>query len=466
MSTLSTQRSRKYPHDQTLPKQDGIRLPYDVISLVADVLAEEDGLLETLAALNVTSRAVHLATLPILYRRLEIREDDNFRYVVGFELPKGWAYTKYLIVWDAPLAALKMLDRCVRIHNRQPLGRIDITTIFPRLVCMCVSGIQHKTIPREITNRLEVFRPMSLDVIHHLYDAEGDIQDTNDPCYHKYQCVYTFLPDLDEILIRKGARLLASNVKECSHAIDSWTRGRYGEPPGALRIRIEDERLDPGMETTMRIVLDLLTYSTRPARRPRLLEKSRKRGLVLTCYPPIFEAFNRSYGDNEPMLFVLHVILLGEEGSISSSDIFRYLSALAAIYARHWTHVDPEEWSWPFVWVHADIELPERYTAVEGAQRGALAGHLEVGQMSERHLAPVDGRNMTNGFHSHVLEGWTYGPGELLEDGDFVGPIGNYACVEASSVAVSDLVEFQEHDDDTDDDFAEDDEKYDDIFGF
>lgn len=49
----------------------------------------------TLAALNLSSPAVHEATLPILYRKLQFKEKEEFEYVAGYDVPKCLRYTRY-----------------------------------------------------------------------------------------------------------------------------------------------------------------------------------------------------------------------------------------------------------------------------------------------------------------------------------------------------------------------------------
>lgn len=105
--------------------------------------------------------------------------------------------TRYLSVHKTSLAILKRIDRFVRLHNRQPVGDLDVTTIFPQLVCMRVIECQRQTIPRKFTYWLDIFRPMSFNDIHHLFGAESRIASFQDPCYPKYLCIYQAITNLE-----------------------------------------------------------------------------------------------------------------------------------------------------------------------------------------------------------------------------------------------------------------------------
>lgn len=50
----------------------------------------------TLAALNVTSGTTHEVTLAPLYRKLQLREKDDFSYITGYNIPQGWKYVQYV----------------------------------------------------------------------------------------------------------------------------------------------------------------------------------------------------------------------------------------------------------------------------------------------------------------------------------------------------------------------------------
>jgi hypothetical protein len=77
----------------TLILKDGPTLPYDVICVVGEILAEDESL-KTLAHLNVVSRTVHEETLRMLYCRMKLVSEGDFRWFVGKERPKGWQHTR------------------------------------------------------------------------------------------------------------------------------------------------------------------------------------------------------------------------------------------------------------------------------------------------------------------------------------------------------------------------------------
>jgi hypothetical protein len=76
-------------------------LPYELIEHVAQLLQDEIDVkgtaftLQTLAALNRVSKAVHEVTLPHLYRRTLYGSDYSIRErVLPKAMPKGWQYVK------------------------------------------------------------------------------------------------------------------------------------------------------------------------------------------------------------------------------------------------------------------------------------------------------------------------------------------------------------------------------------
>lgn len=64
--------------------------------LIGEMLAE-DGMQQTLATLNVVSRVTHEGTLPSLYRKLELKERNDFAYITGYDVPTGWKRTRYVV---------------------------------------------------------------------------------------------------------------------------------------------------------------------------------------------------------------------------------------------------------------------------------------------------------------------------------------------------------------------------------
>jgi hypothetical protein len=73
-----------------------------------------------------------------------------------------------------------------------------------------------------LISRIEVFRPLSLDDIHHLYDVDCRISSAQDPCYEKYVCAFNILDNLDELEFREGGYLVASTFQNCRHFEASW----------------------------------------------------------------------------------------------------------------------------------------------------------------------------------------------------------------------------------------------------
>lgn len=162
----------------------------------------------------------------------------------------------------------------------------------------------------------------------------------------------------------------------------------------------------------------------------------------------------------QPLLLVMRVELFGEGTTIS--DMQRYLDSLAVLYSRNWVHNADlyESTTVPFVWIHASIPLSERY-ADEAKRyhdlRGALAGQLDVSQRPGADPAPTGDQSL--GFHSQVMEGFAFGPEDMLEDGEMVFAR-NYPCVDAETIEM----EWRLASDEDDDYDEEDDEDYEDPY--
>jgi hypothetical protein len=85
------------PHSFACPQLDGLRLPYDIIGLIAELLASEsdDGFdnkanvaLDALNCLNRTSKTVHEVTMPFLYEKLLYEYSREMAASIWKGLPK------------------------------------------------------------------------------------------------------------------------------------------------------------------------------------------------------------------------------------------------------------------------------------------------------------------------------------------------------------------------------------------
>jgi hypothetical protein len=171
---------------------------------------------------------------------------------------------------------------------------MDFAVFFPQLVAVRIVEFPAKTNARRHTSRLEVFRPLSLDNIHHLYEGDCRISSAQDPCYQNYVCIYNILDDLDEVDFREGACLVGPTVQNCRHFEENWKRQSWGNPPeDTLTVSISSEEPDENTEATIRLIFELLTLSTRPDRRQPLLGYSLKRRLTVTLERSVFSTFVR-----------------------------------------------------------------------------------------------------------------------------------------------------------------------------
>lgn len=183
-----------------------------------------------------------------------------------------------------------MVDRFVRLHNGKPLDELDITTIFPQLVCMRVEDGGYDA--RSMTDpfRLELFRPMSLDDIHCLeFDDALYMKDKSNPCYDKQVCIFQLLAKLTVLRIREGAHILPSVVDDCAHAARLWKT-----PKTKFCLQFDSEETNYDLECSIVYILDMLKEGTHPdERQPLLGQSARKRRISLSCYPALFDAFIR-----------------------------------------------------------------------------------------------------------------------------------------------------------------------------
>jgi hypothetical protein len=90
-------------------KQDGPRLPHELIAHIAQLLKDDIDIsgfsyvLGTLARLNRVSKAVHAITLPYLYHRTVYSSRSSFlRSGRPKSIPGGWKYTKSVHILRRP----------------------------------------------------------------------------------------------------------------------------------------------------------------------------------------------------------------------------------------------------------------------------------------------------------------------------------------------------------------------------
>jgi hypothetical protein len=82
--------------------QNGPRLPYEVIALIAQQLRDQIEVggfsfaLPSLAALNRVSKAVHAITLSDLYHRVVYDSSSFAESVHPKSIPRGWKHVKYV----------------------------------------------------------------------------------------------------------------------------------------------------------------------------------------------------------------------------------------------------------------------------------------------------------------------------------------------------------------------------------
>jgi hypothetical protein len=191
-------------------------------------------------------------------------------------------------------ALLKLMDRFLRLHDRQPIGTLDIAWIFPKLVCIRVEHIVKTPPPRKFNSHLEVFKPMSLDELYKLYHPDYYIREQGDPCFQRRLCLFDQLHVITDIHLKKGAYLLSSSALDsdfaCQHQVALWPKRIE-----TLSLRIDDQVLDATTISTFEVVLDIISLSMRPLDRPPLLgDTPRHSGLALTCHPQVLETFIRN----------------------------------------------------------------------------------------------------------------------------------------------------------------------------
>jgi hypothetical protein len=124
---------------------------------------------------------------------------------------------------------------------------MDVRPLFPKPEAM---RVHRQFAPQETPlSRIGVFRSMSLNYIYHLCEVDYRISAVQDPCFHKYICVYAIVDELVEIRLRPGAFLLASDVKTCAHCLQMWNCHIQGRIPqyafrSILATGVPDQQVD------------------------------------------------------------------------------------------------------------------------------------------------------------------------------------------------------------------------------
>lgn len=124
------------------------------------------------------------------------------------------------------LPFLQNLNRVFRaqVLKQVPEEKTEVTALFPQLVAMHVRDRVVRPVPGMPTSRFEVFQPMSVQAIHHLYGINYRIRSVQDPCYHKFMCIFDVLDDVMQVRFRQDAYLLDSDIKACMHSKQLWSR--------------------------------------------------------------------------------------------------------------------------------------------------------------------------------------------------------------------------------------------------
>jgi hypothetical protein len=194
------------------------------------------------------------------------------------------------------------------MHHGLDIEDSNVNVLFPRLIAMRTVNVAATMMGRDqrlvtlagavmernnrLISRIEVFRPLSLDNIHHLFDVDCRISSAQDPCWHKYVCIYDILDDLVVLTFKEGGYLVASTFQDCTSFERNWARqGRGNISEEALEVNISSKEPNDNIDTTIQLVFEIMTYSTRPDRRRPFLGSSMKRGLTVNCSRWVFESF-------------------------------------------------------------------------------------------------------------------------------------------------------------------------------
>jgi hypothetical protein len=163
-------------------------LPPEVWAVVAEHL-RGDGSISTLASLNRTSWDIHDSTLPVLYETVELETEEDFERSVGFGVPRGWLYTRYvpagghhagqtlssvfcplhsfLFVNDATATLLRMHQRYqLHLSGRSLDETRDLRSLFPQLVLLLHStSSAAAATPSEAPLHITLYRSIHLPTL-------------------------------------------------------------------------------------------------------------------------------------------------------------------------------------------------------------------------------------------------------------------------------------------------------------
>lgn len=118
----------------------------------------------------------------------------------------------------------------------------------------------------------------------------------------------------------------------------------------------------------------------------------------------------------------------------SHSVVQGYIKTLAAIYERHWMHVERDEMT-PNPYREGVCSYSSSSSVdsvIEEPRFGVLQAILEVGQLFgqlDPHLGNDIEVNVDDAFHCQLFQGWGNEDDEpdlILEDGDFLEPVWKY----------------------------------------
>jgi hypothetical protein len=261
-------------------------VPTEIWGTIAEFLASDDGIF-SLPQLNVASRETFEGTLPVLYETVKLRDEEAFTRSIGNVNLKGWKYTKYvhrtdpdhrlmpscryLFVNDVTLPLLRMHQRYQALLSGSTTSPpSDFTDIFPRLVIFAEAkpGPTRRALPhnhflnKNAPQHLTLYHPDSLSTVMQLctpvklgtargasffgsYAPDPNAKRNNDFGREVLLC------DIVGIKLKPGAYLKASEPKDMSQCLPTTEGAEF-------TLQIEDEADAPGVEETLKVVLDHL----------------------------------------------------------------------------------------------------------------------------------------------------------------------------------------------------------------
>jgi hypothetical protein len=287
-------------------------VPTELWATIAEFLASDDGIF-SLPQLNVANREIFEGTLSVLYETVKLKDEEAFTRSIGNVNLNGFKHTKYvnrmdpdhrlmpsrryLFVNDVTLPLLRMHQRYqALLSGSTSPPPSDFTDIFPRLVIFAEAKPgptrralahnhflnryppQHLTLhhPVSLSTVMQLCTPVTLGNARAASFFGSYVPDPNAKRYNDFGRE-VLLCDIVGITLKPGAYLKATEPKDMSKCLPTTEGAEF-------TLQIEDEADAPGVEETLKVVLDHLKAY---AGAKKVIIRERWIKVVLHCAPSV-----------------------------------------------------------------------------------------------------------------------------------------------------------------------------------